>query len=121
MDATTRLYRGATDFDLMGRIVSESWRLGGPLVSATVADLEWWTVNDPDQALEGRAEIWLVDDRPVGWSWPDPPSAVDWHLQPGVARAPFLDPLLDRVEAEARVAKAAGIVGPLINLAGRLE
>jgi mycothiol synthase len=121
MDARTRPYAGPADFDLMGRIVSESWRLGGPLTSCTVGDLEWWTVNDPDQALEGNAAIWLLDDREVGWAWADPPSACDWHLQPGVPRAPFLDPLLDGVEAEARKAKAAGIVGPLITLAGRLE
>jgi mycothiol synthase len=121
MDATTRLYAGSGDFALMGRIVSESWRLGGPLVSCTVGDLEWWTVNDPDVVLEGQATIWLLDGRPVGWAWPDPPSAVDWHLRPGVAREPFLDTLLDGVEGRAREAKAAGIVGPLITLAGRLE
>ena len=118
---TTRPYAGPANFDAMLRVVSESWRIGGPLANGTVGDLEWWTVNDPDQPLEGLAELWLLDDRPVGWAWPDPPSAADWHLQPGVPRAPFLDPLLERAEAVARTAKAAGVVGPLITLAGRRE
>jgi ribosomal protein S18 acetylase RimI-like enzyme len=118
---TTRPYAGPADFDAMLRVVSESWRIGGPHANGTVGDLEWWTVNDPDQPLEGQAELWLLDDRPVGWAWPDPPSAADWHLQPGVPRAPFLDPLLERAEAVARTAKAAGVVGPLISLAGRRE
>src|SRR4051812_49573292 len=121
MDATTRLYAGSGDFALMGRIVSESRRLGGPPGGWTLGGPEWWTVNDPDVVLEGQATIWLLDGRPVGWAWPDPPSAVDWHLRPGVAREPFLDTLLDGVEGRAREAKAAGIVGPLITLAGRLE
>jgi ribosomal protein S18 acetylase RimI-like enzyme len=121
VEATSRVYRGHEDFEAMGRIVSESWRIGGPLVSCTVGDLEWWTVNDPDQSLVGRVRIWLLDGRPVGWEWPDPPSASDWHLQPGVARARFLDPMLDRLEQLALAARAAGGTGVHVTTGGRRE
>ena len=105
----------------MGRILSESWRLGGPLVNCTVGDIEWWTVNDPDVELAGSARLWLADGEPVGWEWPDPPTAVDWHLRPGLPRAPFLDPMLDRIEALARAALGASELAPVVSLSGRLE
>jgi len=104
MPATLRPYRGAADLSEMQRIVTDSWLRAGPLVSCTVADLEWWQVNDPDQPLEDNAAIWELDGRSVGWEWLDPPFAGDWHLAPGVPAAPFLDPLLDRIEAAARAA-----------------
>jgi ribosomal protein S18 acetylase RimI-like enzyme len=107
VDATTRPYAGPIDFELMGRIVTESWQRAGERASCTVGDLEWWTVNDPDQELEGQAWIWLADGEPVGWEWQDPPFAADWHLRPGVDRGPFLDQMLDRLEAGARAARAA--------------
>src|SRR4051812_6931335 len=88
-------------------VVTESWRLGRPFVSCTVADLEWWIVNDPGQGLDGLASLWLLDGRPVGWEWLDPPGAADWHAQPGVALEHFLDPMLDRLEAMARRASDA--------------
>jgi mycothiol synthase len=113
-------YRGPDDFATMARVITESWRASGPLAGVTVGDIEWWTVNDPDQALEGNAEVWLLDGEPVGWAWPDPPSSGEWHLRPGVPRAPFLAPLLDRLEAAVTAAAAAGAAGPVISLAGKL-
>jgi ribosomal protein S18 acetylase RimI-like enzyme len=106
MPATSRPLEGPDDFALMGRIITESWRLAGPLVSCTVGDIEWWTINDPDQVV-GFIRIWELDGRPVGWEWLDPPYAGDWHLQPGLDRAPFLDPFLDRIEANAAAAPPA--------------
>jgi mycothiol synthase len=105
MSYSTRPFEGPDDFVTMGRILSESWRLARPLVSHTVADLEWWTVNDPDMALIGQARIWLWDDEPVGWEWLDPPATGDWHLRPGLDPAPYLEPMLDRIEATARAAR----------------
>jgi mycothiol synthase len=119
--AVARPYRGPEDFVLMGSIASESWRLAGPLVSCTVGDIEWWTVNDPDVELAGSARLWLADGEPVGWEWPDPPTAVDWHLRPGLPRAQFLDPMLDRIEALARATRDAGGLAPVVSLAGNLE
>src|SRR5512132_4715243 len=105
----------------MGQILSESWRRGGPLVNCTVGDIEWWTVNDPDVELVGNARIWLADGEPVGWEWPDPPTAADGHLRPGLPRAPFLEPMLDRIEVLARAAQRAGGLAPVVSLAGQLE
>jgi ribosomal protein S18 acetylase RimI-like enzyme len=99
-----RPYAGDADFELMRRIVTASWQRAAPVVSCTVGDLEWWRVNDPDQPLEGHASIWELDGQPVGWEWLDPPFTGDWHLAPGVAAAPFLEPFLDRIEAAARAA-----------------
>jgi len=115
MPATSRAFEGPSDFELMERIVSESWRLAAPVVSCTVGDLEWWTINDPDQSLAGNARIWERDGRAVGWEWLDPPFAGDWHLQPGIDPASFLDPFLDRIEAAARGADPAA--GPTAETA----
>jgi ribosomal protein S18 acetylase RimI-like enzyme len=104
MSATSRPFERPSDFGLMQRVISESWRLAAPLVSCTVADIEWWTINDPDQTLSGNVRLWELDRRAVGWEWLDPPYAGDWHLQPGMDPAPFLDPFLDRIEAAARAA-----------------
>ena len=94
--------------------------MGRQLSSVTAADIEWWIVNDPDQVLVGNARLWLLDGEAVGWEWPDPPGAVDWHLRPGIDRRPFLEPMLDRLEARATAAGAARGVGPVIGLDGRL-
>jgi ribosomal protein S18 acetylase RimI-like enzyme len=117
---TTRTYAGPEDFAIMSAIATRSWILGRPLSSHTAGDIEWWTVNDPDQQLAGRARLWLLDGEPVGWEWPDPPGAVDWHLRPGLDRRPYLEPMLDRLEAGAAAAAAAGSEGPVIGLDGRL-
>jgi mycothiol synthase len=89
----------------MEQVVSESWRRGRPIVSHTVGDLEWWTVNDPDLALVGMARLWLLDGEVVGWEWLEPPASGEWHLQPGIDPAPFLGPMLDRLEAMAGLAR----------------
>jgi mycothiol synthase len=117
---TTRTYVGPDDFAAMSRVITRSWIVGRPLGNGTAADIEWWTVNDPDQELVGRARLWLLDGEPVGWEWPDPPSAVDWHLRPGIERRPFLEPMLDRLETGAREAAASGRTGPIVGLNGRL-
>lgn len=104
MGATSRPFEGPSDFELMARVISESWRIAAPVVSCTVGDIEWWTINDPDQALPGWVRIWELDGRAVGWEWLDPPYAGDWHLQPGIERGPFLEPFLDRIEAAASTA-----------------
>jgi mycothiol synthase len=112
-------YARPSDFDLMTGVVTASWLTDRPLVSCTVGDLEWWTVNDPGQVLEGQAELWLEDGVPVGWAWPDPPTAADWHLRSGVPRAPFLAPLLDRLETQARNAAAASESSTFLDVDGR--
>ena len=91
----------------MQRVVSESWQRARSRSSCTVGDIEWWTVNDPDQPAEGQVRLWFLDGEAVGWDWPDPPLACDWHLRPGLERAPFLEPMLDRLEAGALDARNA--------------
>lgn len=102
-----RPYHGPDDFDLMLRILSESWRRAGSRSNATVGDLEWWTADDAELPSEGLAWLWLADETPVGWAWLEPPNSVDWHLRPGLERAPFLDAMLDSLEATARSARSA--------------
>ena len=109
MTPTIRPYRGPADFDLMLRILSESWRRAGSRSNATVGDLEWWTADDGEYPSEGLAWLWLADGMPAGWAWLEPPDSVDWHLRPGIERTPFLDPMLDSLEAAAGEARAAGL------------
>lgn len=107
MIASSRPFEGPADFARMQRVVSESWQQARSRSNCTVGDIEWWTVNDPDQPLAGQVRLWFLDGDAVGWEWPDPPLAGDWHLRPGLDRTPFLEPLLDRLEAVARATRAA--------------
>ena len=103
-----RPYRRPDDLTSIQAAISRDWQAFRPLVSYTVADLEWWQVNDPDIPLETHLVQLLADGEVVGWQWLDPPNTFDWHLSPGVPRAPFLEPMLARTEASAARAAAIG-------------
>jgi ribosomal protein S18 acetylase RimI-like enzyme len=70
----------------MTAAVSAAW-LGArrPLVSATVGDLEWWTVlGGPDAAWPSRIRIWEDDARVVAWGWHNPPGGLEWFVSDDV-------------------------------------
>jgi predicted N-acetyltransferase YhbS len=100
MPLAERPYRDAADFAAMQALISRSWLERRPLVSHTVGDIEWWTINDPDETPEDLVTLWFDGPELVGWVWLEPPDAADWMAMPD-ATAEVLGRTLDSIEAAA--------------------
>ena len=84
-------------------LLSAAWRAGSPLVAGTPAAIEWWyALTNPDP-LADHLRLWYDEDRPIAWSWHEPPE-IEWHVWSG--------------ERERDVAAFRTIVGTAAHEAG---
>lgn len=68
--------RTATD------LMSAAWRSGDPHVAESPAAIEWWYALSFPDALGDHLRLWSDGDRPVAWSWHDPPE-IETHVWTG--------------------------------------
>lgn len=88
----------------MQELVSEAWRLEGPLVERHIGDVAWGRYHIADREDEWRIRVWEEDGALVAWAWLFLPATLDFQLHP--QRRELLDPVLDWFEIEAGDAAA---------------
>lgn len=70
--------RTATD------LMSAAWRSGAADVGESPAAIEWWYALSFPDALGDHLRLWSDGDRPVAWSWHEPPD-IETHVWTGDA------------------------------------
>jgi ribosomal protein S18 acetylase RimI-like enzyme len=70
--------RTATD------LMSAAWRSGAADVAESPAAIEWWYALSFPDTLGDHLRLWSEGDRPVAWSWHDPPE-LETHVWTGDA------------------------------------
>lgn len=70
--------RTATD------LMSAAWRSGTANVAESPAAIEWWYALSFPDPLGGHLRLWSDGDRPVAWSWHEPPE-IETHVWTGDA------------------------------------
>lgn len=64
--------------------MSAAWRSGGANVAETPAAIEWWYALSFPDPLSDHLRLWSDGDRPVAWSWHEPPE-IETHVWTGDA------------------------------------
>jgi ribosomal protein S18 acetylase RimI-like enzyme len=82
----------------MQDLVSESWRLRGPLTGRHVGGLAWSAYHIAGREHEWALRLWDQDGRVVAWGWIRPPAALELQFDPD--RPALLHEVLDWFEAE---------------------
>lgn len=65
-------------------LLSAAWRSGDPSVGETPAAIEWWYALSHPDPLGDHLRLWSDGDRPVAWSWHEPPE-IETHVWTGDA------------------------------------
>ena len=78
----------------MQRLAQDVWRLRGPLVTAHVGDLAWWS-REPER----RTRTWRDGDEVVAWGWLTPPGELEAVVHP--SRPNLVPEVVAWFEAEA--------------------
>lgn len=70
MTLQSRPFAGEADYELMRRLLVETYARTGSPSYCTVGDLDWWrcTANAPDEITHAR--LWFDGERLAGFAWP---------------------------------------------------
>ncbi|MCI0345264.1 MAG: GNAT family N-acetyltransferase [Chloroflexi bacterium] len=96
----SRAYRDSDDLVAMQALISRCWLDPRPILAYTVGDVEWWTVNNPDDDPRDVVHLWSDGDELVGWSWLASSGGLEWLALPMAAEDVLLG-ALDLLETEA--------------------
>ena len=77
-----RAAEGIEDLATAARLMSAAWLAEAPRVAATPAAIEWWYALTHPEPLGHHLRLWSEDDRPVAWTWHEPPE-MEWHVWTG--------------------------------------
>ena len=72
------------DLRIATDLLSAAWRSGAADVAETPAGIEWWYALGHPDPLGDHLRLWFDGDRPVAWSWHEPPE-IETHVWTGDA------------------------------------
>ena len=79
---TQRPAASIDDLRLATDLMSAAWRAGSPHVAESPAAIEWWYALTYPDPLGDHLRLWSDGERPVAWSWHEPPE-LETHVWTG--------------------------------------
>lgn len=69
--STSRLFRGDADYDLMRRLLVETYPLESPPLNCLVGEIDWWRSTASDAHVMSKVRLWFdAGGTLVAFAWP---------------------------------------------------